>query len=78
MIKIYSKPGCKNCIQVKEYLSSRDVEYEDINLAAKDNREARKYYRSLGIRDLPVITNEEKDWIIIGWNKVLLEELIKI
>ena len=61
MIKIYFKPGCKYCDTVKSFLNSRNIKYESIDLAIGDNRDARKFYRSLGINTLPVIVGHIKE-----------------
>jgi len=74
MIKIYYKPNCKYCDKAKDYLRERNIEFESINLAKKENREARAYYRSLGIDMLPII--EGDNWILPGWDKEALEILL--
>lgn len=76
MITIYYKPGCKLCTMAKEYFISNNIEYEAINLAEGKNREARKYYRSLGIKDLPVITY--KDNVFSSWNDTVRKMLDEV
>ena len=71
MITIYYKPGCRLCSEAKEYFISNNIEFEAINLSEGTNREARKYYRSLGIKDLPVIAYEDFNGItniLQSWN----------
>jgi len=63
------------CREAKEYLDSRGVEYEDINLALKENREARAYYRSKGVRKLPVI--EDDKWIMYEYNEEMLDKYLE-
>ena len=75
MIRIYSKPGCGMCEEAKKYLDSRGVEYEDINLALKENREARAYYRIKGVRTLPVI--EDDKWIMYEYNEEMLDKYLE-
>ena len=55
MIKIYSLPNCKHCKEVKDYLNERDLNFIDIDLKTKDNIEARKYWRSIGVNIVPII-----------------------
>ena len=74
MIKIYYKPNCRYCKTAKEYLASKNIEFEEIDLTKKENREARDYYRSLGVNLLPVI--EGDNWILPGWDKEALEVLL--
>ena len=71
MITIYYKPGCGLCSEAKKYFISNNIEFEAINLSEGKNREARKYYRSLGIKDLPVIAYEDSNGItniLQSWN----------
>jgi len=78
VIRVYSMKNCKYCEQAKEYLKERGIPYEEINLSDKNNGEARKYYRSLGINVAPIIT--ENSWIICGFDeekKCLLDKYIK-
>jgi glutaredoxin len=37
-IKIYTKPGCKYCTQVKELMQRAGFEYEEINCDTKNAR----------------------------------------
>ena len=77
MIKVYSMNNCKYCEEAKKYLKEKGIPFEEINLSAKENGEARKYYRSLGIHIAPIIT--ENSWIICGFseeNKLQLEKYI--
>jgi glutaredoxin 3 len=83
MIKVYSMNNCKYCEKAKEYLKEKNVPFEEINLSAKENREARKYYRELGIHVAPIITGLDKknlEWIIWGFDeekKCQLESILK-
>jgi len=77
MIKIYTVPKCKKCKEVKKYLLENSIDYEEIDLAAKENREARAFYRSLGIQTAPVIVGENSggEWIITEFNEKKFKEL---
>lgn len=78
MIRIYFKPSCPHCTKAKEYLTSNDIEYEEIDLSKKENREERKFYRSLGIDILPVIVGTNKDGdelIFTGWDMWKAKEI---
>lgn len=55
MIIIYTVPKCKYCIRAKEILNQKCIKYEEINLADPKNRDAREYYRSLGVKFAPII-----------------------
>jgi len=74
MIKVYTLPNCKYCDRAKTILKQHNIEFEEINLKDPKNREAREYYRSLGVKTAPIIVSE--DWIIKDYNdKTLLEYL---
>jgi len=83
MIKVYSINNCKCCEEAKKYLREKNISFEEINLSAKENREARKYYRELGIKIAPIITGVNKknlEWIIWGFDedkKCQLDSILK-
>jgi len=83
MIKVYSMKNCKYCEEAKKYLKEKNIPYEEINLSAKENGEARRFYRELGIHVAPIITGVDKnklEWIIWGFDKekrIQLESIIK-
>lgn len=77
MIKIYTIPDCEFCEEAKKLLIDRNIDYEEFNLAAKQNRDARKFYRSLGARTAPVIVNDEEDWILTEYDKDDLIDLLE-
>jgi arsenate reductase-like glutaredoxin family protein len=80
MIKLYYSPKCEGCMKAKEFLDKNNITYESLDLTAKENREARKEYRKLGIKDLPVIEGLKKegaDIILTGWNKSIENKLLK-
>ncbi len=73
MIKIYSTKNCKYCIQVKEFLKEKDVEFEEKKI--DDDQEALQEMRNLtGIMSVPVIEHNGK--VVIGFDKEKIEELI--
>jgi len=73
-MRILTKEGCNQCQKVMEYLDSKNIDYEVINLSKKEERENRKHYRDSGYRLLPVVENN--GWAIEGLNIKLLEEYI--
>jgi len=67
MIRIYWAPDCKYCDIIKDYLESKDIQYDSINLAQKENRDARTFYRGLGINVIPVVVGHlDGDEIILS------------
>jgi len=59
MIKIYTIPECEHCDKIKSFCKENEISYEEIDLAKKENREAREFYRSLGIRTAPVVVGKD-------------------
>jgi glutaredoxin len=57
-IKVYWKPGCSNCIRLKEYVSKRGFAFEAIDLMKEPARMAE--LTALGIKGIPVITRGDK------------------
>ena len=53
MIKIYSKPNCKQCEFVKRYLNDKGVKYEETNVF--EDAEALAMLRDQGYAQLPVV-----------------------
>ncbi len=53
-VTVYTSPECAWCLKVKEYLDSRHVAYDEVNVAA--NRElAREMVRKTHQRGIPVV-----------------------
>lgn len=81
IVKVYTLKNCKYCDKAKEYLKEQNIECMEIDLSAKENREARKYYRSLGVTVAPIITgfkDNGDEWIICGFDEDKKKEMEKI
>ena len=55
MLLVYGKPDCKWCDIAKGYLIEKYIDYENINLKDKKNREARKFLSDLNVKNIPII-----------------------
>ena len=51
--KVYWQPGCSSCLRAKEFLATRGIAYESINVRAKP--EAMEELASLGAQSIPVV-----------------------
>ncbi len=72
-VKIYTTPVCPWCMKVKEYLKSKKVEYEEINVAS--NMAARQeMFHKTGQGGVPVV--EIGDTIIIGFDQEAIDEAL--
>lgn len=80
MIKIYTVPNCERCKEVKKYMTNNNIEFEELDLKHKENREARAFYRSLGVKTAPVIIGNDKkgkEWILTEYDKDIFIELME-
>lgn len=75
MVKVYSTNTCPWCIRVKEYLSSQDVEFEDINVNV-DWKAAEEMIEKSGQRGVPVIDIDGN--VIIGFDKEKIDRYLEI
>jgi glutaredoxin-like YruB-family protein len=72
-VKIYSTPGCNNCRMTKEFLKSKNIDFEDINIA--DNEEARNWLiEKTGHIGAPVI--QIGDEFVFGFDRKKIESLL--
>jgi len=81
MIKVYTVPDCKFCKDAKKYLKDHNIEFEELNLKKKENRSARAFYRSLGVKTAPIITGVDKnndEWILVEYKEDELKKLLEI
>lgn len=57
-IKVYWKPGCSNCIRLKEYITKRGFVFEAVDVMAEPDRMSE--LMAIGVRGIPVITRGDK------------------
>lgn len=72
-IKVYSTPTCPYCKMVKELLSSKSVEYQDIDVSASQESLDEMISVS-GQMGVPVVVIGDE--VIRGFNKDKIESLI--
>lgn len=75
-VKIYTTPTCNYCVQAKEFLAERGVEFEAIDVT-KD-AEALREMKNItgGGRSVPVIAIDDK--VIIGFDRGAVEQALKV
>lgn len=74
MIKVYSTPTCPWCTKAKEYLTSKGVIFEVIDVS--QNREAAMdMVRKTGQMGVPVVQFDEK--YIVGFDRQAIDEEIE-
>lgn len=73
-VKVYSTPTCPWCRVAKNYLASKNVPFEDIDVSR--NREAAmEMIQKSGQRGVPVI--EINGEIIVGFNQAEIDRLLR-
>lgn len=72
-VKVYSTPTCPYCKLLKDFLSEKKVDFEDINVAS-DPTAANEMVKLSGQMGVPVADIEGQ--IIVGWNKDAVEEAL--
>jgi glutaredoxin-like YruB-family protein len=72
-ITIYSTPTCHFCHQAKEYLKSKDIAFEDVNVAGNVEKQKELVAKS-GQFGVPVIDIDGK--IIVGFDRPKVNQLL--
>ena len=74
IVKIYSTPTCPYCKLAKEYLTSKGVTFDGIDVS--QNKEASQEMVTIsGQMGVPVIVID--DQVIVGFDKAKIDPLIK-
>lgn len=73
-VRVYTTPTCPWCTRVKEYLQSKGVKYEDINVAEDRNAAAEMISKS-GQRGVPVIDINGN--IVVGFDQKRIDSLLQ-
>lgn len=74
-IKIYSTPACGYCKMAKEFLTSHNIPFTDVNVAA-DPKEREEMVEKSGQLGVPVFDIDGQ--IIVGYNESLLSKVVGI
>jgi len=72
-IKVYSTPTCSYCKMAKEYLPSRGVDYENIDVSS-NRQAAEEMVKISGQMGVPVIVIEDN--VIVGFDKTRIDSFI--
>ncbi len=72
-VKVYSTPTCPFCRIAKDYLKSKGVDFDDINVA--ENEQAAKEMVNLtGQTGVPVIRIKNK--VIVGFSRKAIDDAL--
>ncbi|KKP31516.1 MAG: NrdH-redoxin [Candidatus Staskawiczbacteria bacterium RIFOXYB2_FULL_32_9] len=75
MIKIYSTPSCVYCKTLKSYLTSKNIEFSDIDVSI-DEKALEYMVKVSGQMGVPVVEIDNN--VIVGFDKQKIDELLKI
>ncbi len=73
---VYGTPTCHFCHAVQEFLKSKNVDYEYINVAA-DREKLQEMVDKSGQMGVPVVQVGD-DEMVVGFNQAKLSELLGI
>lgn len=74
-ITIYSTPTCHFCHMAKEYFKSKNIAYEDINVAGNVEKQKEMVAKS-GQFGVPVLDIDGK--IVVGFDRPKINQLLGI
>jgi glutaredoxin 3 len=77
MLTIYSKTVCPYCVQAKNYLKSKNINFREINI--EQDAEAREFIINQGLRTMPQIFMDGKIFVEGGWtglSKMTAEDIL--
>jgi len=73
-VKVYSTPTCPYCKMAKEYLSSKGISYQDLDVSS--NKEALEEMTKVsGQMGVPVVVIDGEP--IVGFDKARIDSLIE-
>jgi glutaredoxin 3 len=75
MVKVYSITDCSWCKKTKNYLSSRGIEYEDINV--EKDKEGRQELISLSKQQSVPVLNIDGN-VVVGFDKEKIDEYLNL
>jgi glutaredoxin 3 len=73
-VKVYSTPSCPWCTVAKNYLKSRNVPFEDVDVS-KDREAAVEMIKKSGQRGVPVLDIDGN--IVVGFDQDAIDRLIR-
>ncbi len=73
-IIVYSTKSCPYCVMAKEYLKSKNITFEDVDVGS-DMTRAMEMIRKSGQQGVPVL--DVNGQIIIGFNRPAIDNALK-
>ncbi|WP_163192934.1 glutaredoxin family protein [Clostridium thermarum] len=72
-VKVYSTTTCPWCVKAKDYLKSKGIAYEDINVSL-DSAAAKEMIEKSGQRGVPVLDINGN--IVVGFDRPQIDKLL--
>jgi len=72
-VKVYSTSTCPWCVKVKEFLKSKNIKFEDINVGL-DQKAAEEMVEKSGQMGVPV--TDIDGTVIVGYDKAAIEKAL--
>ena len=73
-IKVYSTPTCPWCTKVKEYLKSKNIEFENLDVST-DEKARNEMVEKSGQMGVPVL--DVKGTIIVGFDQNAIDKSLE-
>jgi len=74
-VKVYSTPACPYCKMTKDYLSSKNIPFEDIDVSS-NSQAAKEMVDISGQMGVPVVVADGE--AVVGFDKVRLEAILNL
>lgn len=66
MITVYSKTNCPHCVNAKQFLENKNINYQEVNI--EHDAAAREFILSQGHRSVPQIYVGDRLLVQGGWS----------
>ncbi len=75
MLQVYSSDSCGWCVKLKNYLKTKQVDYNEINVSASEENR-RRLIETSGQSAVPVTVFDNGE-VVIGFDKERLDSLLQ-
>ncbi len=75
IVKVYSTPTCPYCVTLKEFLKSKNIAFEDIDVAS-DEKAREEMVQKTGQLGVPVVDIDGQ--MVVGFDREKISQLLKI
>lgn len=78
-ITVYSTPTCPYCVMAKDYLKSKNIKFQEIDVS-KDEKQAEIMVEKSGQMGVPVIiiNDNDNEEVLLGFEKDKIDKILNI